>query len=320
MSSDETPNASAPSERRDAVREKAQQVRARQSRSRLIRASSIAVAAIAVVVAGAMAITMTVSSEASKPTLKPANATNDGFAVTGVQGIGLASADDGVADDAEPDDAETDDAEATATPEASETAVDLPAIEVRVYVDYLASGARDFQLANVQQLSNWVTEEAATVTYYPVAMLTSKSNGTKYSQRAAGAAACVGTYAPDSFFAFTNALLAQQPEMDSDGMVDGDLAALAIATGAENPKVVRACIEDQDYSAWAKDATERALQEIPDTDGLALTGTPMVLVNGEPYMGELTDPKEFAQFVLTIASDTYYEEAPTPTPTPTPSS
>ncbi|MEV8266996.1 thioredoxin domain-containing protein [Microbacterium sp. NPDC076911] len=318
MSSDETPNASAPSERRDAVREKAQQVRARQSRSRLIRASAIAVAAIAVVVAGAMAITMTVSSEASKPTLKPANATDDGFAVTGVQGVGLASAEDGVTADEEVE--ETDDAEATATPEASETAVDLPAIEVRVYVDYLAAGARDFQLANVQQLSNWVTEEAATVTYYPVAMLTSKSNGTKYSQRAAGAAACVGTYAPDSFFAFTNALLAQQPEMDSDGMANEDLAALAIATGAENPKVVRACIEDQDYSAWAKDATERALQEIPDTDGLALTGTPMVLVNGEPYVGELTDPKEFAQFVLTIASDTYYEEAPTPTPTPTPSS
>ena len=48
----------------------------------------------------------------------------------------------------------------------------------------------------------------------------------------------------------------------------------------------------------------------------------MILVNGTPYVGALDDPKEFAQFVLTIASDTYYKESgatpPTPTPTATP--
>ena len=42
----------------------------------------------------------------------------------------------------------------------------------------------------------------------------------------------------------------------------------------------------------------------------------MVLVNGEQYVGALDDPKEFAQFVLTSASDAYYS---TPTPTATPS-
>ena len=42
----------------------------------------------------------------------------------------------------------------------------------------------------------------------------------------------------------------------------------------------------------------------------------MILVNGKPYVGALDDPKEFAQFVLTIASDAYYS---TPTPTASPS-
>ena len=60
------------------------------------------------------------------------------------------------------------------------------------------------------------------------------------------------------------------------------------------------------------------VQRLPDTDDVALTGTPMVLVNGTPYVGALDDPKEFAQFVLTIASDAYYEATPSPTPTPTP--
>ncbi len=35
-------------------------------------------------------------------------------------------------------------------------------------------------------------------------------------------------------------------------------------------------------------------------------------------VGRLSDPKEFAQFVLTIASDAYYQATPTPTATATP--
>jgi protein-disulfide isomerase len=311
MSSDETPNTSAPRERREAVREKAQQVRARQSRMGLIRAAAIAVGALAVIVAGAVVVTMTVSSEAAKPLLTPTNVTNDGFQVVGVEGVGLVTDNPAATGSPEP----------TETPEPAETtdaAADQSKVDIRVYVDYLSTGSRDFQLSNVQQLSNWYAEDAATVTYYPVAMLTSKSNGTKYSQRAAGAAACVGTHAPESFFAFNNALLAQQPDIDSDGFNDSELAALAIASGAKDPKKIRECIEEQDFTGWAKDATERALQGIPDTDSLELTSAPTVLVNGMPYVGALTDPKEFSQFVLTIASDTYYEETATPTPTPTP--
>ena len=50
----------------------------------------------------------------------------------------------------------------------------------------------------------------------------------------------------------------------------------------------------------------------------SLTGTPMVLVNGMPYVGALDDPKEFAQFVLTIASDAYYQESERLRPRPRP--
>ena len=75
--------------------------------------------------------------------------------------------------------------------------------------------------------------------------------------------------------------------------------------------------EDGDFLSWAKKATERAVEEIPDTEGVQLTGTPLVLVNGSVYVGALDDPKEFAQFVLTIDSDAYYQtSSPTPTPTP----
>lgn len=318
MSSDESSNAAA-SERRDAVREKALQVKARQSRARLIRRTSAAAAVVAVVAVIAVVVTWTVSSSASKPMMSPANGVDDGFMVTGVTGGGIAS------EDADPDGSLQ--GEATPTPTAepapaeptpTATPTENPAVEIRVYVDYLSTGSREFQLANMKQLSEWVSEGAATLTYYPVAMLTAKSNGTKYSLRAAGAAACVAQHSPDYFFAFNDALLRQQPDVDSDGYDDGELAALAIATGLDGPKVVRSCIEEQSYASWARTATERALKELPGTDGVALTGTPMVLVNGTQYVGKLDDPKEFAQFVLTIASDAYFTATPSPTPTPTP--
>ena len=311
MSSDESQNA-APSERRDAVREKAQQVKARQSRARLIRRTSLIAVALAFVAVIAVVVTWTVSSSASKPTMSPASGVDGGFVVTDVTGAGVAddSSAGGLVE-----------GEASTTPETeptpTSTPTDAPAVDIRVYVDYLSTGSREFQLANMKQLSQWIDDGAATLTYYPVAMLTAKSNGTKYSLRAAGAAACVAQNSPDYFFAFNDALLRQQPEVDSDGLSDDELATLAQATGLDGGKVVRACIEEQSYASWAKSATEQALKELPGTDGVALTGTPMVLVNGTQYVGKLDDPKEFAQFVLTVASDAYYKATPTPTPTPT---
>lgn len=314
MSSDESSNAAAASERRDAVREKAQQVQARQSRARVIRGATLSAVVIAIVAVAAIVVTWAVSSSVSKPVLSPANVTDDGFVVTGVSGVGIASDDTPTTGDVAATEAPTPTADPEPTP--TPTATAQPVVDIRVYVDYLSTGSRDFQLANVQQLSKWVEEDAATLTYYPVAMLTSKSNGTKYSLRAASAAACVATHSPEFFFAYNNTLLTQQPDIDSDGYTDVELADMALASGAKGAKVVRSCIEDQSFASWAKTATERALDGIPETEGVALTGTPMVLVNGTPYIGKLDDPKEFAQFVLTIASDAYYEESPTPTPTP----
>ncbi|MET0304315.1 MAG: thioredoxin domain-containing protein [Microbacteriaceae bacterium] len=314
MSSDESSNA--PSDRRDAVREKAQQVQARQARVRRIRVASVAASVVAVVAVAAVVVTWAVSSAASKPMLSPDNVDDDGFVVTAATGLASTGSVDANPTPTPSAPAEEEAASAEATP--SPTPTEQTAVDIRVYVDYLSTGSRDFQLANAQQLSKWVGEDAATLSYYPVAMLTAKSNGTKYSLRAASAAACVATHSPDELFAYTHALLEQQPALDSDGFSDVQLADIAQASGVESPKVVRKCIEEEAFASWAKAATERALKGLPETDGVALTGTPMVLVNGTPYVGALDDPKEFAQFVLTVASDAYYKETPSPTPTPAP--
>ncbi len=316
MSSDESPNVPAQRDRRNAVREKAQQVQAQQLRARAVRRVSLVTLLVAVVAAAAVLVTWVVTSSAAQPLSRPANVKDDGFIVSSVTGAFAAeqapeTLEDGAAT------LETATPVPTPTPTPSPDETTRPRVDIRVYVDYLSTGAKDFQIANVEQLSKWVSQDAATLSYYPVAMLTAKSNGTKYSLRAASAAACVATYSPDTFFAFNNELLKKQPDVDSDGYTDAELADLALGSGATSPKAVRGCIESQKYATWVKSATERALKGLPDTKGVALTAAPMVLVNGTPYVGALDDPKEFAQFVLTISSDMYYKSTPTPTPTPT---
>ena len=310
MSSDETPNVPTPLNSREAVREKAQRVHAAQSRARIMR--RIIIGTLAVVAVGAIgtAVTLAVSAQVSKPQLSPTGMHGDGVVVSELSAS--AASDAGTATPT-PDSSE---AEAPAEPTAEPTTAQK--VDIHIYVDYLSDDAGEFERANARQLTNWISEGAVTVTYHPVALLTASSNGTKYSLRAAAAAACVATHSPDQFYAFNHDLLDDQPEVNTDGLSDSELADLAGAVGVDNTKTVRSCIQDGDYLTWAKEATTRALEgPLPGSDDLVLASTPMIVANGEAYVGALDDPAEFSQFVLTVASDAYYQATATPTPTPT---
>lgn len=319
MSSDETPNAPAPRDRREAVREKALQVQAQQSKATAVRRVSLIAVLVAVIAAAAVIVVWVVTSSAARPLLSPSNMTDDGIRV---ETIGTIGADGDTVPGALTDVTATPTPAPTATPTADPSpnaGKGLGAVDISVYVDYLSSGSKEFQIANATQLGEWVSQGAATLTYHPVALLTPKSNGTKYSLRAATAAACVATYAPDTFFSFNHSLLQRQPDIDSAGFSDSELAYMAIASGAQDPKRVQSCIEGEDFSSWVQDATERALAgPLPGSSDVKLSGAPLILVNGQPYVGALDDPKEFAQFVLTLSSAAYYTTTPTPTPTPAP--
>ncbi len=314
MSHDDTPNDETAPGRRDAVREKAQLVHAQQSRARMLRRSALVAGVVGAVAVVAVVVSWAVGSAASRPQLAPVDAQNDGFVVTSVT-AGSPPIDS--PDAATPVPTETPLGEESAAPTPTATASGV--VDIHVYVDYLSPGAREWQLANSQQLTQWVADGAVTLTYHPVSMLAAKSNGTKYSLRAASAAACVASYAPESFFTFNDDLLPRQPAVDSDGWSDKELADIAQANGSDDPKTLRECIETEAYASWVKAATERAISGIPGADGLSLTGTPMIVVNGQQYVGEMTDPAEFSQFVLTSASGAFPKaKSATPTPTPTP--
>ncbi|MDA4895480.1 thioredoxin domain-containing protein [Streptomyces sp. MS2A] len=320
MSSDETPNVPT-RHSRDAVREKAQQVHAKQSRARIMRRVIIGLVAVVAVGAAGTAVAWAVGSAVSKPELRPSNMSEDGVVVR--DAAVTATSTDATPTPAPSEAAPTAGETATPSPEPTSTAA-AGAVDIHIYVDYLASAAGEFEKANAKQLNGWIEQGAATVSYHPVALLTANSNGTKYSLRAAAAAACVATHAPDQFYSYSHELLADQPAPDTDGKTDADLADIADSVGVDDLKQVRSCIEGKDYVGWAKDATTRALEgPLPGSKDLVLTDAFTVLVNGQAYTGALDDPAEFSQFVLSVASDAYYgapEPTDAPEPTPTPSS
>lgn len=338
MSSDKTTDVPAVSTR-EAVREKALHVQAKQARARMIRQISAGGLAVVAVAAIGFGVYAAIGSETEAPNREPLGMTLDGVTVSALVGPAVAGlqaqpslpdansgaeADPEVEGEGEAEPEQTDvapDAEPTSgTPAPGSAGTEQP-VAMHIYVDYLSPGAGAFQRANAAQISRWIEEGAVTVTYHPVALLTASSNGTKYSLRAAGAAACVASYSPEQFSAYNHELLISQPDVDSDGYSDTELADLAVAVGISNVKTVRTCIEERHFVSWAKTATTRAVEgPLPGTTDTVLSTPPMVVVGGQTYVGAQDNAAEFSQFVLTVASDAYYSSStPAPVPSATPS-
>lgn len=285
-------------ERREAARSKAKQHREEQvkkdKRNRWLLQGGIAVAVIAVIAV----VGLSISSSVKPAGPGPANMASDGI----VLGIGMqAQLTDALADGA------------AIVP--TVTAPDM--IDIRIYQDYLCPYCKDFDTTNSAQIQKLVESGAATVEVHPIALLTSRSAGTKYSLRATNAAACVANYSPDNFWAMNQAFFAQQPDEGTEGLDNTAIKALINSAGATNISAINKCIDDGTFEKWAQAATDRSLTgPLPDTQVAKVTGTPTILVNGVQYQGALTDPAAFNSFVLQVAAAAYSTSTPTPTPTP----
>ncbi len=287
-------------QRREAAREKAKQLREQQRkkevRNRVILISSLGLVLVAIVVGVTLVITSTLKPAGPGPL----NMASDGLVV----GTGLV--------------AET--TPALAAGEDPVPTVNDPTsgvVDIRTYVDYMCPYCGQFETTNNAQLTEWINSGAATVEVHPLSILDRASLGTKYSTRAANAAACVANYSPDQFWAFNGLLFENQPEENSEGLDNAAIKDFASQAGVTDLDAVNTCIDDTEFKGWVADATSRALQgPLPDTDEPNVSGTPTVLVNGQKYTGSLTDPDAFSAFVVQVAGEAYDTSTATPTPTP----
>ncbi len=285
-------------DRRSAAREKARQLREEQKkkerRNRYFLQGGIVVGALAIIAV----VTLIIFNSIKPAGPGPANMASDGI----VFGEGLKAQ-------------RTSALQPNDTPATSTARPPGKAVDIRIYHDYLCPFCAKFEQANNEQLKGMVNSGAATVEFHPLALLTSRSAGTKYSLRAANAAACVANFSPDQFYDFNSALFVDQPAEGSAGRTDAELKTLVASSGVQDTSSVNSCIDNGTYKDWVQQASARATAgPLPGTSEPKITGTPTVLVDGVRYPGSPFDKDEFAAFVTNAAAKSYSTPSPAPAP------
>lgn len=159
---------------------------------------------------------------------------------------------------------------------------DLDASHVRldVYFDFICPYCALFESTQAATLDELRSQGVVDVYYHPLAYLDDASSGTKYSTRAASAAALVAEESPESFVAFLQQLMENQPAEGTEGLSDEQIQSLASAAGV--PDTVVAKIPDHEYAAWVRSASETASKE-----GVRYTPT-------LGFNGDIQDPTDAA--------------------------
>jgi len=275
------------------VRQKAQALRQKQRkkdlRNRILLQGGIGV----LVIAAIIAVVVIVVSSIKPETGSPKNMASDGIVI----GKELK--------------AQTTPALAAGAPPVA-TTTDPSVVHIRLYVDYLCPWCGQFEKTNMEQIERWLNKESAVLEVHPIAVLTSKSQGTEYSLRAANAAACVANSSPDAFFAYNELLFSNQPEEGSAGLTDDKLISLAKKAGASS---ITDCVTERTYDKWVQAATQRAVNgPISGATIDRVEATPTILVNGKQYTGALDDVAEFKAFVIQTNSEPVATTTPSPSP------
>jgi len=148
------------------------------------------------------------------------------------------------------------------------------AVVVSVYSDYMCPFCGLFEESNGPLLEELRASGEIVLAMHPVAILDRYSAGTQFSTRATAAVFAVAEQAPEALIEFNALLFANQPEENSTGLSDEQIADLASQAGV--PDDVVATLADGTYTWWAAQATDRASQD------LGSLSTPTILLDGVP--------------------------------------
>jgi protein-disulfide isomerase len=274
------------SEQRDAARQKAKALREQNQkkakRSKLVIQISVVLVALGIVGGVAAVIAIEAANRVAAPVVDDAPKNLSEFGGLKI-GVGLQAFT----------------ADKTPTPEASET----KAPEIIVYVDYQCPICQAFDLPNSAQIRSWVDTGAATVEIRPISFL-DRASLNEYSSRAANAAFCVANFEPDSYFDMHSNLMINQPAEGQEGLDDNELFKVAEQSGAGTNEV-KGCIQNKSFADYIEQHTQNVLNT--PQQGVTVTGTPTVLVNGNKFSwatgDELVSAEFFAQFVQTASAE-----------------
>ena len=273
------------SEQREAARAKARELRQqnakKEKRNKLLLQLSVVLVALGLVGGVAGVILVENANRAAAPQVN--DVPNNLTALGGLKvGVGLQAFTD------------------SKTPTA-DAAGEVP--EIVVYLDYQCPVCQAFDVPNSAQIRSWVDTGAATVEFRPLSFL-DRASLNEYSSRAANAAFCVANFEPDSFFDFNEIAFLNQPTEGGEGPSDDDIFSWAEEAGAGTEEV-KGCIQNKSFEDYVFQHTQTVLST--PQDGVSVTGTPTVLVNGLQYTwatgDDLVSAERFAQFVQTASAE-----------------
>ncbi|GAA2678465.1 DsbA family protein [Actinoplanes palleronii] len=162
-----------------------------------------------------------------------------------------------------------------AVDEGTAFAVGSGPVTVDLYEDFMCPICKNFESASSAGLRQLATAGKVTLRYHVVSILDRASNGTEYSTRSAGAAAAAAE--EGKFTEFHDALYADQPEENSDGLSNAKIIEIGKSIGLTSDKFAEA-VNAGMYTAWATKATETF-------SARHFNGTPTIVVNGTQVTG-----------------------------------
>ena len=165
-----------------------------------------------------------------------------------------------------------------------------------IYEDLQCPACKQFEIPNMPQIGELVKAGKYTLEVHPISFLDGNSQN-EYSSRAGSALLCVADSSPDNFFDFNSALYNHQPEEQTAGPSNDALATLAQQTGVTNSKTLD-CIKNASFARWIKNATPTG--KLAGTD-IQFSHTPTIIVAGQEYQGDTTNPAMFLQWLQTVA-------------------
>ncbi|MET7708461.1 thioredoxin domain-containing protein [Micromonospora sp. NPDC005413] len=151
-------------------------------------------------------------------------------------------------------------------------------VTVDVYEDFLCPACKQFEQTSGATLEQLVAENKAKVVYHPVAYL-NRFSTTEYSTRSSAASGCAA--AGGKFREYAKALFDKQPPEGSAGLTDDELIDIGVGVGLDQGSF-GGCVKDNTYKTWTGHVTEEASRS-------NITGTPTILVNGQPVANPTPD-------------------------------
>lgn len=167
-------------------------------------------------------------------------------------------------------------------------------VTVDVYEDFICPACQQFEKSDKDTIAGLIKDGKAKFRYIPLGYL-DRFSTTRYSSRAANAAACMPDVA--TFKKFHDLLYANQPEENSAGLTNQKLISYAKQAGADEATVT-GCINSEQYKGWVAKVTDDASKD-------NVSHTPTIRINGQEIQnsqGGIPGPDDLKKAVAAAES------------------